>query len=204
MCIIVSMCARYAKDNERIRAKTRKLLLDSALVVFARLGVHAGSIAQIAKEAGVSKGLAYHYFSSKEELLAELAAARLDEWNGLVEGLERLEDPFQRLKFLVDFILDELQEKTDWLRFFTGLYLTADGRGAISKVMEVHQERFDRLFALEKRLLRDLGVRDVETEQVYLRSTLQGICLEYMLSEDYPLNSMRGRLIQTYKRGISI
>ncbi|MCB1119258.1 MAG: TetR/AcrR family transcriptional regulator [Chlamydiia bacterium] len=194
------MCARYAKDNERIRAKTKKLLLDSALKVFARLGIHAGSIALIAKEAGVSKGLAYHYFSSKEDILVDLAVARLDEWAALIKGLESLNDPFQRLEFLVDFVLNELKQKKEWLRFYTGLYLTHDGQRAISKAMEIHRERFERLFSLERGILKDLGVAEVEAEQIYLRSILQGICLEYMLSDDYPLDVMRKRLIQSYEK----
>lgn len=144
------------------------------------------------------------YFSSKEEILVDLAAKRLDEWNGLIEGLEKVEDPFQRLEFLVDFVLNELQQKTDWLRFYTSLYLTVDGRRAISKAMEIYGEKFERLFSMERSLLQDLGVSDVKTEQVYLRSILQGICLEYMLSDDYPLAAMRDRLLTVYNKKIKV
>lgn len=43
--------------------------MDSALEHFAREGYHATTINDIAKHAGISKGLMYNYFESKESLL---------------------------------------------------------------------------------------------------------------------------------------
>ncbi len=48
----------------------RDRLVDAALVVFARKGVDAANIKEIGSEAGVAPGLIYHYFPSKEALLA--------------------------------------------------------------------------------------------------------------------------------------
>jgi AcrR family transcriptional regulator len=48
----------------------RDRLVDAALTVFARDGVDAASIKKIGKAAGVAPALIYHYFESKETLLA--------------------------------------------------------------------------------------------------------------------------------------
>jgi len=50
-------------------AETKNRLIDSALRVFSAKGFGASTTKDIAKEAGVTDGLIYHYFSSKEELL---------------------------------------------------------------------------------------------------------------------------------------
>ena len=47
----------------------KKAILDAALQVFADEGYHNASISKIAKAAGVSKGLMYNYFESKQDLL---------------------------------------------------------------------------------------------------------------------------------------
>lgn len=47
----------------------REQLIDAALQVFAEKGFDASTIKDIAAAAGVTDGLIYHYFSSKEELL---------------------------------------------------------------------------------------------------------------------------------------
>ena len=47
----------------------REELLAAAVRAFARKGYHGCRITDIAQEAGVSHGLVYHYFASKEEIL---------------------------------------------------------------------------------------------------------------------------------------
>src|SRR5215217_6740993 len=47
----------------------RRAILDAAVRVFARKGAHATRVGDIAAEAGVSHGLLYHYFRSKEDVL---------------------------------------------------------------------------------------------------------------------------------------
>lgn len=194
------MCPRNRKDNEKIRERASIRLLEGALKVFAKHGYHASSMSEIAKESGVSKGLAYHYFSSKEDLLVSIAEQRLQEYLPLLKGLNEIGDAEERLDFLVDFIFDELVKKTDELRFYNALYLHADGVRAIGKAMKKYQVQFDQQFLAEERLLKDLGFANPGLEAIFLRSTLQGISLEYILSPtDYPLQQVKEMLISRYK-----
>ncbi len=98
-----------------------------------------------------------------------------------------------------DFVLDELETRSDWLRFLYMLYLSTEGINAIQEAMQKYKEQFDRLFAAEQRLYKDLGYADPEMEATYLRSVLQGISLEYLLSgKNYPLNTMKEKIIKRY------
>lgn len=47
-------------------------ILDSALKLFVEKGFHGTSTSAISKDAGVSAGILFHYFSSKNELVTEL------------------------------------------------------------------------------------------------------------------------------------
>jgi len=49
--------------------------MDHAAVLFAERGYHPTSVADIVESLGVGKGVFYWYFSSKEELLAEILKA---------------------------------------------------------------------------------------------------------------------------------
>lgn len=66
------MAPRTSAQFEAIRQGRRDEILDAALHVFAEAGYHTSSVSQVAKRAGVSKGLMYNYFSSKEEVLRTL------------------------------------------------------------------------------------------------------------------------------------
>ncbi|MCW4465835.1 TetR/AcrR family transcriptional regulator [Glutamicibacter sp. MNS18] len=51
---------------------TKAALLDTALTAFAELGYHQASMRTIAQRAGLSLSHAYYYFTSKEQIVAEL------------------------------------------------------------------------------------------------------------------------------------
>ncbi|MBP1968365.1 AcrR family transcriptional regulator [Virgibacillus natechei] len=56
---------------EQKRMERKAQIMKAALKVFADNGVKLTKISMIAKEAGVSHGLVYHYFTSKDEVLYE-------------------------------------------------------------------------------------------------------------------------------------
>ncbi len=52
----------------------REQILEAAMISFAKRGFHQTSMHDISAEAGISVGLIYRYFKSKEEVIAALAA----------------------------------------------------------------------------------------------------------------------------------
>jgi AcrR family transcriptional regulator len=73
-------------------ATRRSAIVSAALKVFAAHGFDAGTIREIAVEAGVAEGLIYHYFDSKEALLDAVIRERsilpwLDEPEALPDDL---------------------------------------------------------------------------------------------------------------------
>jgi AcrR family transcriptional regulator len=194
------MCPRKIEDNERNREEAAKRILQGALRVFSRQGYHASSMAEVAEEAGVSKGLAYHYFASKEELLVSIAEVRLQQYLPLLQTIQDIKDPEERLQYLVDFAFNELTNKTDEMRFYNALYLHAEGAAAINKAMKKYRAQFDQLISLEEKMLRELEFANPRQEATFFRSILQGISLEYLLSpKDYPLQQMKEMLLSRYK-----
>lgn len=75
--------SRQAASEEK-----RRVILDAAVRVFARDGYHTSRVGDIAEEAGVAHGLLYHYFSSKEEVLATVFR---ENWGELLGRLVQVE-----------------------------------------------------------------------------------------------------------------
>ncbi len=63
---------------ERRRAQKKKDILEAALALFMEYGVQKPSIAEIAKQAGVSQVTIYNYFNSKHNLAYEVFLYYLD------------------------------------------------------------------------------------------------------------------------------
>jgi AcrR family transcriptional regulator len=63
------MSPRTSRQYEEIREEKIALIMDTALEHFANEGYFSTTINHIARHAGISKGLLYNYFESKEALL---------------------------------------------------------------------------------------------------------------------------------------
>jgi TetR/AcrR family transcriptional regulator, fatty acid metabolism regulator protein len=80
-------------DGVRRGEDRRRSILDAAVRVFARDGYHTSRVGDIAEEAGVAHGLLYHYFASKEEVLATVFR---ENWRDLLQRfgeVERSDEP---------------------------------------------------------------------------------------------------------------
>lgn len=66
------MAPKTAKQFKTIREEKTTLIMDVALEHFANEGYFKTTITHIARHAGISKGLMYNYFESKEELLVAI------------------------------------------------------------------------------------------------------------------------------------
>jgi AcrR family transcriptional regulator len=63
---------RVKQQFQAMRSATREKILAAGLQIFAHKGLAATSIQEIASQAGISVGLMYHYYRSKEALFTEL------------------------------------------------------------------------------------------------------------------------------------
>uniref|UniRef100_UPI00114CEC9E helix-turn-helix domain-containing protein n=1 Tax=Thermogemmatispora onikobensis TaxID=732234 RepID=UPI00114CEC9E len=63
---------RSEQANQQIRDERRRQILHVAAEIFARRGLAETRISDIAEASGISQGLIYRYFSSKEELFKVL------------------------------------------------------------------------------------------------------------------------------------
>ena len=62
------MSPRSQQQFKEMRESRKQQIMDAALELFAREGYSHCSISKLAAHAGISKGLMYNYFDSKEDL----------------------------------------------------------------------------------------------------------------------------------------
>lgn len=73
------LAPRSTEQFEQLRAESKERILTSAFELFAEEGYHGTSVSKISRNAGISKGLLYNYFESKEELLVAIMRSLMDE-----------------------------------------------------------------------------------------------------------------------------
>jgi AcrR family transcriptional regulator len=84
------MSPRGESLNERMRAEAMTKITGAALRIFAEYGYHGATMRQITDASGLSKGLVYYYFPSKDRLFSHLVESALDIsraiWNGALDS----------------------------------------------------------------------------------------------------------------------
>ena len=132
------MSPRSAAANQQIRDARRDSLLRAARRVFARNGLAATRISDIAAEARVSQGLVYHYVANKEALFAEIVESALQETARLAAASARQSgSAWQRLECLCERMLTGVREDPEYvlviMQAFTSAAAPEQARRAISE-----------------------------------------------------------------------
>ncbi|MFS0723118.1 TetR/AcrR family transcriptional regulator [Paenibacillus sp. 1P07SE] len=83
--------ARYTREQtDQIREERESQILKAALQVFSENGIQNTKMSMIAKASGLSQGLAYHYFASKEDVLTKCLLWATKDANQLIEEVRGL------------------------------------------------------------------------------------------------------------------
>jgi TetR/AcrR family transcriptional regulator, cholesterol catabolism regulator len=94
-------------EGSAAELSTEEALMHAAVATFSEKGFDATSVQDIATRAGVAKGLLYHYFSSKDDILRRVMHRVLDDLLGaLVRALDEERDPVEQLYACIDAMAD--------------------------------------------------------------------------------------------------
>jgi AcrR family transcriptional regulator len=135
--------ARNEEQNKKMREARRDLILSTAVKLFAVRGPAATRISDIAKAVGMSQGLMYHYFKSKEEIFIEIIRMAFKKLNSAARELEQLQiSPREKLEIMVDEVVRTVGESDDFV-WFSALISTVSISDAIPEAAKdiIRKER---------------------------------------------------------------
>ena len=190
------MSPRTEEQFEEIRESKRKLILDTALEQFANEGYYPTSISKIAKAAGISKGLIYNYFDSKEDIIRTII------FQG-IKDLAELFDPNKDgilTKDEIRYFIEEMFETVKRDQHFWKLYFMVFMQPPVLKLVE---KPFSELLHSSLDMLveyfRSQGYEDPETEAILLGAILDGIGFHFVVNPDgFPTDKVKERIIKMY------
>lgn len=103
--------ARNKELNRKMKDERREQILAGAMKLFAVRGLAATKISDIAETVGISQGLLYHYFKSKEEIYTELVKTAFDKIIFACHELEKMPmPPHEKIKFAIENLLQNLEK----------------------------------------------------------------------------------------------
>ncbi|MBB3128775.1 AcrR family transcriptional regulator [Paenibacillus rhizosphaerae] len=120
----------------QIRDERKEQIKAAALQVFARKGILSAKMSMIAETAGISNGLLYHYFKSKDELFTSLVQEAMAESEAALRSVYDMPGtPLEKIKALTAEILNE-----DGTPYFMLIHQAATSDGVPEQVKQLQQK----------------------------------------------------------------
>ena len=184
---------RNTPEGTDPEGSSRQRILDAALRLFGRRGYEETSVAELARAADVSKGLVYHYFDTKRDVLDAVMARGAGRLEAALahDGSDR--SPPAPAALVME-VLGLVAEDLAWWRLFFRLRMQPElGRelGLDSRERSLEE-------ALE-RSLRAAGAADPRHEARALAAAVEGTARRYVLDpDDYPLVDVAEAIVSRY------
>jgi AcrR family transcriptional regulator len=182
---VTSPAYRRLENDER-----RRRLLELGARLFTEHAYDEISMSQIAREAGISKALLYHYFPSKQDYFVATLAGGAEELRARVEPDPSL-PPVEALSGAVDAYLGWIEDNAD---AYSKLLRSA---GAVPEVREV----VDGVRAMTaQRILEGLDAVANPRARIAVRGWLwfmDGACLDWIAGRDLSREEVHGLLLGT-------
>ncbi|MFP7736620.1 TetR/AcrR family transcriptional regulator [Priestia aryabhattai] len=190
---------RTPEENDRIREASKEKIRVAAMELFMKQGYYATSIMDIAKQAGISKGLVYNYYKGKEELLSEMVEARIREVVKVMTEAVVLEAPNEQLKYIVNGAIDNIHKNPEVHRFYLHLQTQPEADEELIKHSHLLIQENARQFELQCKIFERMGEQEPRKRSLYFSSVLQGIIL--MIStypQKFPIEEIKKQIISEF------
>ncbi|HEX5901484.1 MAG TPA: TetR/AcrR family transcriptional regulator [Solirubrobacteraceae bacterium] len=168
----------------------RRRLLELGTRLFTEHAYDEISMAQIAREAGISKALLYHYFPSKQDYFVATLAGGAQELRARVEPDPSL-PPARALTEALDAYLSWIEDNAD---AYAKLFRSAAGVPEVRDLVEAVRDE------TAERILDGLGAAANARARIAVRGWLwftDGACLDWIAHRDLTRGEMHGLLLGT-------
>jgi len=192
------------------KEKRKKELLEAAIKVFAQKGYADTTMDNIAKDAKVSKGMLYEYFSSKEDLLVEIFNYFQEVTSlKLIEKMSSAKNSMEQLKIFMEYSFDVYTEMSDLMNILfvfwaEGIIKKSENKLDITDVYNKYRD-----FVAE---MIDLGIDNGEFKKVdtytfssIILGAMDGLCLQWVLDmENFPIKKASKELSKTILKSLEM
>lgn len=188
------MSPRTEKQFEVIREERKAQIKEVALEIIFEEGFQNTSISKISKRAGISKGLMYNYYRSKEDMIREIIFDGLGKFMGIFDPNKDGVLTDEEARFFVDEMFNILRSNIKYWRLYFSVMLQP-------RVMSLIQEKFmailDPLMKILISYFKHKGSENPEVDTRMVVAMLDGFAFHFVLDpKHFPLEEIKKRLYE--------
>ncbi|MDP2531042.1 MAG: helix-turn-helix domain-containing protein [Candidatus Palauibacterales bacterium] len=196
------MSPRSETANRQMREASREAILRGALEAFGEGGFHRTTVEEVARRAGVSKGLIYNYFESKTALLEAIIRQRVEANADLLLEMREGEEPSGRLRRLAEGTVRGVLENPEAYRLTFALMLQPGMKDEIGRIEKTVIARERELQGAVTELFTELGSDAPREDSLAFQCALTGLAMVLAVQPEvaekpdrFPLRPLVDRLL---------
>jgi len=196
------MAPRKPEQFAKMREKSRELILSKAMAIFAEHGYYKSSIEMIAKAAGISKGLIYNYFKSKDELLESVFMDGFSYFDEIVKLDQAEISAYNKLEKILTNFTQSLQGNLSFWKLYQNVISQPEISHKLTKFKEYYESVFGPLLmSIFIEIYGDtMTEEEIVIEVMIFAAFLDGIAFDYVImGKEYPLDAIKQRLLEKYR-----
>ncbi len=173
----------------------KDIILETATSLFATHGFEKTSVAAICENAQVSKGLVYHHFKSKDEILIAIYEQSTEEMVNL-SITDSKKRPSEKLMDIIEEVFSQLESNKQFYQFNLNIMFQPSTKTMLENQIK---ERATLLFNSVKSIFKKIDATNSDLLSYVFIAEIDGIALSYLSSfENYPLTEMKNQLLKKY------
>jgi len=186
-----------------VAAERKDQIVRATVECITKFGYHNFSMQDVARTAGVSKGIIHYYFLNKDELMMSV----LDKVAGDIErvlaaDMESITDPKRKMEIFIDVVFDIVRNTREYYQVNMDFWTQINQKKEVRQAIARHYSKFRETAAKVIREGVDQGSFrkvDAADHASYVVAVIDGISLQWLFDEksfDYDtIVKMASRLI---------
>jgi AcrR family transcriptional regulator len=192
----IFFCFKFVSDYSLFMIKRKEIILDNATKLFATEGFDHVSTKRIAEEAGVSEGLVFRHYVSKEGLLKAILEKGLAQIADTLKPMTELGEKDNAIDLHLKLTAEALKTHTIFWQLVHSLRFNPRVGQLLGKEMEQGRAMITDLL---RNYFKRIGRANPKNEAQLYFAIVDGIALQYLENPDtYPLADVIKQLKKHY------
>ncbi|MFM2642984.1 helix-turn-helix domain-containing protein [Vibrio chagasii] len=175
----------------------RQNIIEVANRLFSEHGFEKTPISLICKEAEVSKGLVFHYFKNKNDLLREVFV----HITSIIEEADKQGEDVSSNDIQMESLIHSIFEgmtKPEHRRMYQFNFSVMVHPTTRAIVVDLIEDRYHGLQVSTEEVFCTLGHENPTIITKMFIAEIDGIAMNYLLNEDFPINEIKQEFINKY------
>ena len=170
-----------------VAAERKEQIVRATVECITKHGYHNFSMQDVAKTAGVSKGIIHYYFLNKDELMmCVLDKVAGDIERVLTQEMDTSSDPWRKMEIFIEVCFDVVRNTKEYYQVNMDFWTQINQKTEIRKVIADHYAKFREAAARVVREGVDKGAflkLDASAFASYVIAVIDGLSLQWLFDE---------------------